>query len=211
MGKRSEFEKVKNEYYPTPMKAVGVLVPFLPRRRFTYVEPCAGDGRLMEHLHVATDGNAQCSVFCDIEPNREDIPRKDAFHLTEEDVEDADAIITNPPWARDRKSGNRLPRMIEHFASMKPTWLLIDSDYKENVGARAIMAKYLLDYVPAGRQKWIEGSNNTGKDNCAWYCFDENARMISPLPRMWPRGSTPADPATLWLPDLRNRRPEIAA
>jgi hypothetical protein len=26
--------------------------------------------------------------------------------------------------------------------------------------------------VSVGRVKWIEGSKNTGKDNCAWYLFD---------------------------------------
>jgi hypothetical protein len=33
---------------------------------------------------------------------------------------------------------------------------------------------YCSKIVSVGRVKWIEGSKNTGKDNCAWYLFDIN-------------------------------------
>lgn len=34
--------------------------------------------------------------------------------------------------------------------------------------------KMCVKVVSVGRVKWIEDSKMTGKDNCAWYLFDEN-------------------------------------
>jgi hypothetical protein len=33
---------------------------------------------------------------------------------------------------------------------------------------------YLRKIVSVGRVKWIPDSKMTGKDNCAWYLFDQN-------------------------------------
>ena len=49
MGKRSEFERIPRDYYPTPYSAVQPLLPHLPDR-FEFAEPCAGDMRLIEHF-----------------------------------------------------------------------------------------------------------------------------------------------------------------
>ena len=49
MGKRSNFERIERDFYPTPISALAPLVPHLPIA-FGYIEPCAGDGRLIEHL-----------------------------------------------------------------------------------------------------------------------------------------------------------------
>jgi len=46
MGKRSNFERVERDYYPTPIQAVEPLIDHLPQGTFDFVEPCAGDGRL---------------------------------------------------------------------------------------------------------------------------------------------------------------------
>ena len=44
MGKRSNFERVERDFYPTPYKAVEPLVQHLPKKQFAFAEPCAGDG-----------------------------------------------------------------------------------------------------------------------------------------------------------------------
>ena len=49
MGKRSDFERVPRDYYPTPFEAVRPLVPHLPDKGL-FGEPCAGDGRLIRHI-----------------------------------------------------------------------------------------------------------------------------------------------------------------
>ena len=55
MGKRSDFDRVPRDYYPTPIEAVEPLLAHLPYA-FDYVEPCAGDGRLIRHITNLTQG-----------------------------------------------------------------------------------------------------------------------------------------------------------
>ena len=69
MGKRSEFERVPRDYYPTPYQAVLPLVAHLPEW-YTFTEPCAGDGRLIDHLEKH---GGKCTHAYDIEPQRDDI------------------------------------------------------------------------------------------------------------------------------------------
>ena len=52
MGKRSDFERIPRDYYPTPYEAVLPLIPHLPQKPFSYAEPCAGDGALVNHIET---------------------------------------------------------------------------------------------------------------------------------------------------------------
>jgi hypothetical protein len=49
MGKRSGFERLPRDLYPTPAAAMLPLIPHLRGVR-TFAEPCAGDGDLVRHL-----------------------------------------------------------------------------------------------------------------------------------------------------------------
>ena len=49
MGKRSSFERIPRDFYPTPYAAVPPLIPHLRGVR-TFAEPCCGDGALVRHL-----------------------------------------------------------------------------------------------------------------------------------------------------------------
>lgn len=199
MGKRSDFEKRARDFYPTPKKAVEPLIPFLPEY-FTFIEPCAGDGRLVTHILDLMEGEAECNGAFDIElPDDEDgnplplqypVAIKDAFDLTQADVAYAEYIITNPPWSRDKKSGYILHRMIEHFAELRPTWLLFDADWMHTGQAVPYIEKYLLSVVSIGRVSW-EDNGVSGKDNACWYLFDANARDTLERPELWPRGMHP--------------------
>jgi hypothetical protein len=51
MGKRSDFERIPQDRYDTPPKAVEPLLPHLEHQRF--VEPCVGNGFLVGHLKRA--------------------------------------------------------------------------------------------------------------------------------------------------------------
>src|SRR5215831_7069669 len=95
MGKRSAFERERDDYYPTPWEAIAPLLPHLgPKTRF--VEPCAGDGSLRDHLE---DAGHRCAMAADLEPRHASIGRLDARSLT---IPRAiyDCFITNPPWDR---------------------------------------------------------------------------------------------------------------
>ena len=159
MGKRSDFERKPRDFYPTPMEAVEPLLEHLPED-FSFAEPCAGNGALIEHLET----KGICMWASDIEPQTEGIFKYDYSSVGFIELAESEYVITNPPW--DRKI---LHPMIEYFAPRIQTWLLFDADWmhtKQSVPYMAMCSKI----VSVGRIKWF--GNMTGKDNCAWYLFD---------------------------------------
>lgn len=159
MGKRSNFERVERDFYPTPYEAVVPLLDMLPLAT-GFAEPCAGDGSLIDHL--VSDGH-HCDYACDIEPLRSDIEKFNAFNITKTTAE---MFITNPPWSRDI-----LHPLIMHLSGIAPTWLLFDADWMHTKQSAPFLPR-LKRVVSVGRVKWIPDSKMTGKDNCAWYLFD---------------------------------------
>lgn len=162
MGKRSNFERKPRDYYQTPIEAVYPLLPYLPETGL-FAEPCAGDGRLVEHIESLTSLKAYWVT--DIEPQADFVGEADALTA---DFSMCDMCITNPPW--DRKI---LHPMIEHFASQCPTWLLFDANWMFTKQAKDYLP-YCEKIVTIGRVKWIEGSKMSGKDDSCWYLFDKN-------------------------------------
>ena len=159
MGKRSDFERKPRDFYPTPMEAVEPLLEHLPQD-FSFAEPCAGNGALIEHLET----KGVCMWASDIEPQVEGIHKCDYSDVGFDELIESDYVITNPPW--DRKI---LHPMIQYFAPRIRTWLLFDADWmhtKQSVPYMNMCSKI----VSVGRIKWF--GNMTGKDNCAWYLFD---------------------------------------
>lgn len=163
MGKRSDFERIPRDFYPTPYAAVVPLLPHLPRGA-TYCEPCVGDGALVEHL--ARHGHHSVCAF-DIEPKFANAYVGDARTLWSDG--DPDFYITNPPW--DRKV---LHPIIDNLSRHLPTWLLFDADWMHTRQSAPFMP-YLRKIVSVGRVKWITDSPFTGKDNCCWYLFDQTS------------------------------------
>ncbi|QJA42968.1 hypothetical protein [Phaeobacter phage MD18] len=190
MGKRSNFERVERDYYQTPFEAVKPLFPFLPAGRFSFAEPCAGDGRLVRHVREGTDRKAQCLLASDISPDCDWVSHKDALLIEEHDLENVDLIITNPPWDRRKATGQILHRLIDRFAALRPTWLLFDSDWVQTVQAKPYLER-MVATVSIGRVKWIEGSTMSGKDNCQWHLFHPDARSICKVPMHFGRGIPP--------------------
>ena len=170
MGKRSNYKRKERDYYPTPDSAMSVLLPHLPKR-YTFVEPCAGDGRMARYFEWR---GGECLAQYDIEPRGDGIEKLDALHITKEHVSGADFIITNPPWDRTKASGYLLHELIVRFSKIAPTWLLFDADWMHTKQSGLYMRDLCLKVVSVGRVKWIEDSNSTGKDNCAWYLFYHN-------------------------------------
>jgi len=162
MGKRSNFERIPRDFYPTPYEAVIPLLPYLSAAT-RFCEPCAGDGALVDHL---TRHGHVCARAGDIEPRRADIDRKDALTTLTGNI---DCFITNPPWSRDV-----LHPLIAHLSVQAPTWLLFDADWMHTRQAAPFMP-LLRKVVSVGRVKWIKDSPFTGKDNCCWYLFDAHS------------------------------------
>lgn len=169
MGKRSSFTRRRQDAYDTPASAVLPLVPFL-RSNQSFCEPCAGTSALSVALEKKGPVGFSCAQEWDLEPRSRMIPQKDALDLAEADLNGADLIITNPPWTR-----SILHPMIEHFSAMKPTWLLFDADWVHTKQAAPYMA-HLRKIVSVGRVSWMQ-NGVSGKDNCAWYLFDQTGQF----------------------------------
>ena len=160
MGKRSDFERVEKDYYRTiDPRAVAALAPHLPER-VRFCEPCAGAGDLMDQLVVL---GHSCPRARDIDPQREDIERKDALTTLTGNI---DMFITNPPWSRPI-----LHTLIDFLSMQHPTWLLFDADWAHTKQSAPYMNR-CVKIVSVGRLIWIPGTTMQGKDNCAWYLFD---------------------------------------
>ena len=161
MGKRSNFDRVPRDFYPTPREAVLPLVRHLDSGT-RFCEPCAGDGRLIDILE--SFGHT-CAAAWDIDPKRSDIDCQDA---TVRAIGNIDCFITNPPWSR-----SVLHPLIENLCQQYPAWLLFDADWMHTKQAGPFLP-YIRKIVSVGRVKWIPDSQFTGKDNCCWYLFDRN-------------------------------------
>lgn len=164
MGKRSNFERNPRDYYPTPYDALLPLLGHLPKKS-KFVEPCAGDGRLVRYLEKHEH---KCVYACDIEPQAEGIDKQDVlfFDFT---LPECDYIITNPPWERNRDGTGILHDMIFSFRMQAPTWLLFDADWMFTEQAIPFL-KYCRKIISVGRVSWME-NGTSGMDNCAWYLF----------------------------------------
>jgi hypothetical protein len=51
-----------------------------------------------------------------------------------------------------------------------PTWLLLPMDFASNAGDAVFLAS-CTDAVPFGRVRWIDGTEDTSKDNFGWFRF----------------------------------------
>lgn len=161
MGKRSDFEKRKNDAYDTwNPRAVKPLLPFLEPGE-PFIEPCAGRGALIDLLETA---GHPCVAAYDIVPRREDIEIADARTVR---LQSLVKRISNPPWSR-----HILVPIILNLAPQGPIWLLLDADFMHLVkpGPRAALG-YCHAIVSVGRLKWVEDTNYTAQDNAAWYLF----------------------------------------
>lgn len=157
MGRRSDFERIGKDFYRTiDSRAVAALAPYLPPD-VTYAEPCVGQRDLV--IGLASIG-AQCDWDSDEEFG--------AINLEANHIESCALIITNPPWTR-----KILHPLIEHLSALKPTWLLFDAAWAHTVQSAPYM-KHCRAIVSVGRLIWIPGTTMSGKDDCAWYLFDQS-------------------------------------
>lgn len=188
MGKRSDFEKRERDYYRTPLEPIKPLIPYLLGQ--TYAEPCLGGGDLIRgigHYTFRLPNKPLCKWASDIQP---DTPRLtahkfsmpvhvgDALKITATDLHGIDLIVTNPPF-----TWNLLRKLLAHWISLKPTWLLLPSDMANNVRFSQFM-KCCSDIIPVGRISWME-NGQSGMENYSWYLFD--AAWDRGYTRAWPR------------------------
>lgn len=165
MSKRSDFEKVPRDFYPTiDPKAIPTKLVYFIRGK-TYAEPCYGNGDLEDLLMDV----AICNWRSDIRETVGSSKVMDALCLSKEDIARCDYILTNPPFSK----GVLLP-LIDHFVSLKPTWLLLPADYMHNVYFGPYMQR-CSRVISVGRLKWFKDSKHTSTDNFVWMFWKKDA------------------------------------
>lgn len=183
-----------NDFYATiDARAIAALAPHVPAGT-VYAEPCAGAGDL---VHLLAGLGLQCAWACDIAPQCRTVGQWDAMQLCAQDVVGVECFITNPPWTRPL-----LHPLIEHLASLRPTWMLFDAAWMFTGQAAPLMA-LCTDVVAVGRLRWfhpkpaplrVVGESEAayrkrakkarGMDppgDHAWYRFDARAGKGNPL------------------------------
>jgi hypothetical protein len=169
-----QFERVENDYYPTPLAAIEPLIRVLPPETEFY-EPCAGDGSLAHHLIGA---GMYCMGMSDAHPQDPTVTQLNAHVLSRSTP--GGVFITNPPWEI-----KQLHPLIRTLIALKPAWLLLYTDWLFTKQA-AQLVEHATDIVTIGRVKWIPDSPNTSKDNACWIRFSV---LQNPAggPTLWPR------------------------
>ena len=71
--------------------------------------------------------------------------------------------------------------LIAHLSSLAPTWLLFDADWMHIQKSRPLMP-YCHAIVSVGRCRWIPDTTDDGKDNAAWYLFDQTRPRLASGP-----------------------------
>src|SRR5262245_50987245 len=118
VGRRSSFQRRDRDLYPTPVDAVLPLLAHLPDR-FTFAEPCAGDGRLVWHLEILSGG----VVFLDVGYSADRSTDHGAGrHGTKRQRPWRRGV--DPPWSRPI-----LHPLVEHLPDLAPIWLLFDAGW----------------------------------------------------------------------------------
>lgn len=165
MGKRSKFPRIeKDAYMTTDQRAVRPLLDYYCDAYFSYYEPCVGNRDLVNLLAPI----GKCIGSSDAE-----LDARTTHYNTE-----AQYFITNPPWTREF-----LHPIIENLRKQLPTWLLFDSDWMFTAQSNPHM-QYCKVVLPVGRLKWIPGSSDVGKDNCAWYLFVAHRTECTFIPKL---------------------------
>lgn len=161
MSKRSTFEKIPKDFYATiDPKAVAPMAEKF--KGLKYASPCYGNGDLEDRLmDIAT-----CVWRSDIRETVGCSKVLNGLDINKEDVKDADVVIENPPFSK-----NVLLPLIEHWVTLKPTWLLLPWDILQNKYMRPYVG-IMQEAVPIGRLYWMPNKVR-GTDNYAFILFED--------------------------------------
>lgn len=162
MGRRSDFPRIAKDLYNTPAMALPPLLFHLPRA-VRYLEPTAGNGALIrglaEHGHI-------CKLAIDLDPGDTQIAQRDALSLTPADLVGVDMIIGNLPW-----SWHTFEPILSHLLTLDlPIWILRDTPWLFNRRSSALLDRCAA-VQPTRRLRWIPGTKDCAKDDCAWHFF----------------------------------------
>ena len=141
-----------------------------------------GDGAIVSILEAR---GFEARFLADLEPQGDMTELAEVGDVLDTEswqYEDCDAIISNPPWPLPpnkligRPGGSPTIQIIQHLMWIKPTWLLLSSDFMHNRYFEHL-SPFCTKVVAVGRVSWMNNSKK-GFDNAAWYRFDANSEDV---------------------------------
>lgn len=200
IGKRSQFLRQARDLYKTPREPILLLSPFL-RDVESYAEPFVGDGAIVRTL---SELGHELAYASDIQPEGEATRYaevRDALTLTKADLRGASHVISNPPWPMPRRRGEPTVSFIRHLCRLAPTWLLLPADFAHNAYAADLIMLQCDMIVSVGRVKWIADSDQSGKENTAWFRFRDDL-CLGGVPGFIPLQRPVPYVRAAWMEDL---------
>lgn len=163
---RSNFNKVPSDQYFSYDPRIGEsLKPYLPKQEFTFIEPFAGKGHLIDQIQYYCPHAKLISAF-DIENSSTKIIKIDIRNAKINSV--PDYFISNPPFSRSFMKLTK--EQIIKFRKIAPTWMLLPFATACNKGFAEQM-EYCTKIVPVGRIRWIPNSEHDETKDIAWFKF----------------------------------------
>lgn len=196
------YERIENEFYPTPPKFVNCLAEFFNLHGTVWYEPCAGKGHVVHAVEAITGQYVDRSDIVHYPGDEEfsaTVDIADFLLLEREDVNLVDGIITNPPYltinleddewskyahlAKRYGMGAKKVSLAELFLRhaiylMEPVkgkvamFLRNEFDCGKKRMPLFRHRAYTMKVVCTERPRWIEDSTGSPRHNYSWYVFD---------------------------------------
>jgi hypothetical protein len=161
---RNRRSKEEHEYYPTPIDAVELAKPLLDQNK-KWWEPCAGDGRILEHFAD------NVVLGTDIKPRSSKVQEGNFMMMDKPPDDRVEGIITNPPFTLgyDLIKKSLYEWKIPALLLLRVEYIAAKSrqDVVKNMTDMHIVSDLIKFETISGR---IVHGNGTGR--CAWMLFD---------------------------------------
>jgi hypothetical protein len=182
-------ERISNDAYPTPSWCVRRLLDACPLQYGVWLEPCAGDGAIIDAVESVEDENQEKHGRrgrilwhgCEIRPEVQSHPSCVSWHMgsyLDQPFEGADVIITNPPFDLSFEIAQKAITEAPAVALLlRLNWLGSGT----RSGRSAWLRKYTPDvYVLPNRPSFVQNAKGawaTDATEYAWFVWGHREAM----------------------------------
>lgn len=162
----SAHERREGDFYPTPAWCSETLLRLYPMPPLVW-EPACGDGAIVQVLRR----HGMTVHASDLSPRMSPARTAD-FFLAESAPEDADAIITNPPYTHARAFVERALELMQPRKGVVA--MLLRNEYDSADTRRHLFgqAPFAAKIVLTRRPMWIAGTSGSPRHNYSWFVWD---------------------------------------
>ena len=158
--------------FQTPLYALDLIVPYIPKKTRLILEPAAGQMRLVDYLRNKYEFRVTAQ---DLYPVREDCFLGDFLQFKKKDVGDIDCVVTNPPFSLKFEFITKCLELGVPFALLIPFDMCgFLHDKFKNDGLGAIIPNRRIDYLTPNIVQRINDGETLSELNRS---FDKSERF----------------------------------